>query len=161
MPPSVALEFRAAVPRDLPTIAPWLRAAGLGPPADADGAAWERRLSEDPRIVCVVGEAADGRCTGFFRLDVAPDRTAEVTLVVAPDRRRRGYGRLLLERALAEARRRGLRRLDALVQPSNRVALAFFDDAGFESTDRSVPGFVPLARVVHRGEQLPPLEIAP
>ena len=65
-----------------------------------------------------------------------------------------GYGRQLLKRALEEARSRGLRRLEALVQQHNRSAQAFFGDAGFEASGRPLPGFIHLARVVHRAELL-------
>ena len=157
----LALHIRPAVAADLALVGPWLRRAGLGLPERLDDDLWGRRAIEDPRIVCSVGVGEAGDTLGFFRLDVAPDRVAEITLLVAPGHRRRGLGSQLLERALGEARRRGLRRLEAVVQVDNRSARAFFEEAGFEPTGRVVPGFVHLARVVHRAEHQPPLEIAP
>ena len=130
---------------------------------------WGKRLCHDPRILCLVVETPDpaappgrpGGIVGFLRLDLAPDSTAEVTVLVAPLWRRRGIGRALLERVLEESRRRGLHRLVALVRRSSPAALTFFGEAGFVESGRAVPPFVHLVRVVHRAAAQPPLEIAP
>ncbi len=157
---SAPLAFRGFEPSDLATVGPWLEAAGLGVPPGASHNLWGRRLQDDPRIVYRAG-LDDGELVGFFRLDVAPDQCAEVTLLVAPERRRGGLGRQLLEGALAMARELGLRKLVAEVQEGNRAAFAFFTDAGFEDTGRRGSGFVQLERSVHRSAGQTPLEISP
>lgn len=154
------LEFRPFVEADAEVLGGWLEAAGLGVPAGLGTGAWGRRVVADPRIVCRAA-LLEQRVVGFFRLDVAPDRTAEVTLITAPDERRRGLGRGLLEGALASARRRGLRGLIAVVQDSNHAALGFFAQVGFETSGVVMPGFVHLVRMVHRADRQPPLEITP
>ena len=122
---------------------------------------WANRMAGgDSRIHALA--ALHGRfAIGFLRLDLAPDRSAELTLIVDPRHRRRGVGRLLVERALDEARRRGLRRLVALVRPDNEAALRLFADCGFEPSGSHVVGFEHLARVVHNADRERPIEIVP
>lgn len=115
---------------DAGTVEPWLQGPGLSLPGGRARATWPVRLLADARIVARVAEAA-GRRLGFFRLDCAPDRVAEITLVVAPECRRKGFGRRLLAAALATARRAGIGRVVALVDADNHAALAFFEANGF------------------------------
>lgn len=154
------LEFRPFVEADAEVLGAWLEAAGLGVPAGLGTGAWGRRVVADPRIVC---RAAlwQGRLVGFYRLDIAPDRTAELTLITAPSERRRGVGRALLEGSLATARRRGLRGLIAVVQDNNHSAVSFFAQEGFEISGVAMPRFVHMVRIVHRADRQPPLEITP
>lgn len=156
-----ALRFRAFELADVGFLGPWLRAAGLGVPSGIEAGDWGRRLLEDPRIICRVASGEGGSPLGFFRLDFAPDRTAEVTVIVDPEERRRGIGGRLLEEALVEARRAGLRRLLAVTEEGNRAGQEFFLTLGFEVAATSMPGFIQLARVVHGAGRQPPLEIVP
>jgi ribosomal protein S18 acetylase RimI-like enzyme len=150
--------FRAA---DVTVVGPWLRQAGFDLPARIDPDVWGRRLERDPRIVCEAALDPAGVVAGFYRLDLAPDRSAEITLIVDPGRRGLGIGSAVLATALASARRLGLRRLLAVVQTENTAAEAFFRDAGFENAGVYLPGFVHLARIVHRADRQPPIEISP
>jgi ribosomal protein S18 acetylase RimI-like enzyme len=154
------LEFRPFAEADAELLGRWLHTAGLGVPQGLGSGAWGRRVVADPRIVCRAAVVA-GDPVGFYRLDLAPDRTAELTLIVAPGRRRQGIGRVLLEAMLGEARQRGLRGVVAVVQETNVPALSFFRAAGFEESGVAMPGFVHLARLVHRADRQPPLEISP
>ena len=154
-----ALRYRKFRDEDLQILSPWLVAAGLGVPPGVSREQWGRRLREDARIVCRAGTGRDHQVVGFFRLDLAPDNTAEITLIVAPGRRRQGFGRALLEASLAEARRIGLRRLIAVVDVANQAACTFFQDAGFERSGRPMEGYVLLERMVHRADHKPPIEI--
>ena len=97
---------------------------------------------------------------GFVRLDCGPDRVAEMTLVVAPECRRRGHGRAMFEAALRHATRRGMRRLVALVDLGNAPALQFFTDLGFEH-DGLVGDRLRLSRLLHAGDGQLPLDIDP
>lgn len=142
-------------------LGPWLQEAGLGAPPWVDSKTWGHRLMHDPRIVCRVACRAGGEVVGFSRLDFAPDRTAEITLIVAPQWRGVGIGKALLEHALQECRRLRMRRLVAIVRQSNRIALALFLEAGFEETVTDMPGHVHLERIVHSASHQPPIEIAP
>jgi RimJ/RimL family protein N-acetyltransferase len=156
-----SLVIRPIEERDLALLEPWLLASGLGVPEELRGRDWRARLLRDPRIRCRIGCGSGGLPVGFYRLDLAPDRTGEITLVVARAHRRRGHGTELLDAALAEARRLGLRRLVAMVEEDNPVARNFFLAAGFEPSGRPVPRFVPLERLVHGADAQPPLEISP
>lgn len=146
--------FRLA---DAGAIEPWLSAPGLSLPGGAAGRDWPARLLADGRIVLQVAES-DGRQIGLVRLDCGPDRIAEITLVVAPESRRRGHGRAMLTQAIIQARGLGLVRLVASVDLGNSTALDFFQDMGFV-TRGIVANTLRLVRDVHAGVGQPPLEI--
>lgn len=142
---------------DAGAVEPWLSAPGLSLPAGCLRREWPHRLLADARIVALVGEA-DGARIGFVRLDCGPDRVGEVTLVIAPEGRRRGHGSALFLAALQEARRLGLHALLASVDLQNAPALAFFQEQGFVR-DHLVGDRLVLRRLVHAGDCQPPLWI--
>ena len=152
------IDLRPFTTADLEVVAPWLEAEGLGVPGGISHKLWGHRLSTDDRIVCRVATEG-GRQIGFFRLDLGPDGTAEISLMVSPDRRRCGIGRHLLAAARAEASRLDVSRLVAAVRRDNAEALAFFLSARFSDSGLSVPGFVHLWCAV--APQRSPLEAAP
>ena len=61
---------------------------------------------------------------------VAPD-VPELSIGVASEYRRRGIGRLLLQRLLVEARNQGYRAVSLSVEPAN-FALCLYESEGFE-----------------------------
>jgi GNAT superfamily N-acetyltransferase len=70
---------------------------------------------------------------GFIGL-VTQGRDGEIDpVVVAPDWRRRGIGQALLDRVMAEARRRGLRRVTISPSVRDRDALHSLHQAGFDT----------------------------
>ncbi len=144
---------------DVDLLAGWLQ-GGVGLRIPPVSAAW-RRVLGDPRILCRIALGPSGAPIGFYRLDLAPDQSAELTLVVAPSQRRKGVGMALLQAAFSEARRRDRRRLVAMVAQENRPAREFFLAAGFESTQEQAGGFAHLERILHTGDAVPPLEITP
>ncbi|MBL9079987.1 MAG: GNAT family N-acetyltransferase [Planctomycetes bacterium] len=149
--------LRPFVLTDARVVEPWLRAPGLSVPAGRASREWPQRLLADARIVAGIAEVA-GRRVGFVRLDVGPDHIAEITMVVAPECRRRGHGRQMFAAALREARRRGVRQLVAVVDLGNEPALEFFAEVGFEADGR-VGDRLRLCRVVHAGDHQPPLDV--
>lgn len=142
---------------DAATVEPWLSAPGLSRPGGRARLEWPQRLLADARIVASIAES-DGRQVGLVRFDCGPDHIAEITLVVAPECRRRGRGRQMFQAALVEARRRHLHRLVAVVAIGNEPALQFFAEQGFE-VDGPVGDRLRLSRVVHAGDHQPPLEV--
>jgi ribosomal protein S18 acetylase RimI-like enzyme len=155
-----SLAFRPFEAQDLWVLVPWLSGSGLGVPPEIREENLGQRLANDPRICCQAAIDKRGRVVGFLRLDSAPDRAAEVTLIVAPDERRRGVGAALLRRAVELAREASWRRLWAVIRLDNHVARHMFERAGFEEQGRPLPGHVHLIRIVHRGSRsVPPLEI--
>jgi ribosomal protein S18 acetylase RimI-like enzyme len=153
------LKFRPFRETDSALLGAWLTACGLGVPPGVDDHTWARRIIQDPNIVCWAGSQS-GRTVGFVRLDMGPDRSAELTLIVHPERRRTGLGMALLDQALRRARAHGLSRLLAVVESDNEGAESFFLQAGFEAAG-SANGFVRMSRLVHRADEQPPLEISP
>ena len=55
-------------------------------------------------------------------------------LVVRPDQRGRGVGRLLLDAVTIWAKRRGLTRLQVLADCENETALGFYRHQGWQAT---------------------------
>jgi ribosomal protein S18 acetylase RimI-like enzyme len=81
---------------------------------------------------------ADGRPVGVMLLCEVPEWAAwDVAYVgVVPGERGRGYGRELMQRALAAARADGVARLTLSVDVRNRPAWRLYTDLGFEAHDR-------------------------
>jgi len=116
-------------------------------PADPDPE-WEAYLAEIADIrgrasrTVVLGAFEDGRPLGTVTLEVdrkignegiplAPDSANVRMLGVAPDARRRGVGRALMEAALAEARARGKRAVTLNTAERMRSAVALYQAMGF------------------------------
>ena len=159
--PLPRLEFRAFEPPDAPLLDRWLKDAGLGMPEGMSITDWRDRVLHDERILIEVAVREDGSSAGFLRMDLAPDRSAELTVISDPLTRRAGVGSRLLERALVQARTMGLRRLMAAVQVGNDRARAFFVAHGFESSGAPLREFEHFERVVHGADWQEPLEIVP
>jgi len=151
------LELRPFRLSDADVVAPWLVGPGLSLPQGSNRAQWPERLLRDQRIVAMVAQE-HGEAVGLVRLDCGPDGVADITLVVAPDRRRRGQGRRMFAIALQRAREVGMRRLVAYVDLANEPAKQFFCDVGFESSGIS-GSRIRLDRLVHAGGTLPPLDV--
>ena len=159
MPPDQHLTLRPFCESDAAVIEPWLQEPALSLPPGLARRVWARRMVADRGILARVG-VVGGIVLGFCRLDCGPDRVAELTLVVAPGHRRQGLGRKMLEGLLVEARRRGIWRVHAMVDPGNREALEFFVDQSFEQEGGDGVGSrLRLVRLVHAGDHREPLEI--
>ena len=102
------------------------------------GAGEERRLlralGKHSDAAVIVAETPDGI---VGRLSVARDpqaasrHVADVGLMVAPEWRRRGVGRALLDAAERWARETGVRKLELHVFPHNEPAIALYEQAGY------------------------------
>jgi ribosomal protein S18 acetylase RimI-like enzyme len=92
-----------------------------------------------------VVEDADGRLRGFLVAFIGQDdpETGYVHLIAAdPNRRHAGIGRALYERAFADLRAHGARRVTAVTWPGNRISIAFHRAMGFRVDDG--PGTQPI-----------------
>ncbi len=78
----------------------------------------------------------DGDLLGYAVLLAAADEAQLLNLGVASVFQRQGWGRRLLEFALAEARRLGTGKMFLEVRPSNLAALALYRRAGFVQVGR-------------------------
>ena len=134
-----SLHIRRAVREDLPEMLRIERASFSDP---WTATTFESALSLDRMLVLVAadrtGEGRDGagRLGGYVvALVVGPE--AEIAdLAVAPDSRRRGIGRALLERVSSELTARGVRTLFLEVRESNRAARTLYESSGFRSVGR-------------------------
>ena len=156
--PPLCLRPFAAV--DAAAVAPWLAGPGLSLPPGSAARDWGHRLVADPRVAAWMVEQEGAAC-GFLRLDIGPDRIAELTIVVAPLHRRQGIGSRALGRLVEEARRLGLHRLQAMVEPAHTEAMEFFVEQGFEAAGGHVAGRVRLDLLLHAARGDSPLEIVP
>lgn len=89
----------------------------------------------------LVAETEDG--TGVAGYVIALDAADEgeiLNLAVAPDGRRRGLGRALVEEVLAELSERGARNIYLEVRESNAAARALYAAHGFREVGRR-PGY--------------------
>ncbi len=102
-------------------------------PAPWPAADFEKILSAPGAFGLVV--AADGPCA-VLAAWTAADEAEILTLAVTPDARRRGFGRDLVNAAIAEAGRRGARGLFLEVAADNLAARALYDALGFRQTGR-------------------------
>ena len=98
---------------------------------------WAVRIADREWPVFLVEEA--GKALAFCQmipsrdLDDDPTRVGHITSVhVLPHLRGRGYGRVLVDHALAEFRRRGFAEVTLWVLEANRSARRFYERYGFD-----------------------------
>ena len=91
-----------------------------------------------------VGEL-DGRILAYGVLMLGAGEAQLLNLSVVPDARRRGFGRALLRRFVADARRLGAEQLFLEVRVSNASAIALYDSEGFKPIARRVAYYPPSA----------------
>jgi GNAT superfamily N-acetyltransferase len=89
------------------------------------GTSW---IVEDP------GGTPLGFLVGFISQD-HPDRAYIHLVATNPNHRRHGLGRLLYERFFDDVAGRGVRRVNAVTWPGNRVSVAFHRAMGFSIDD--------------------------
>ena len=138
---------RDALEADLPAMVEIYNAATatrtstafLGPVSVEERLPWFRRHSpnEFPLWVAEI----DGQIAGWlsfheFIRRPAYNGTVEISIYVHEKFRRRGIGRILLEKAIAEAPRLNARTLVGYVLGHNEASLALFEQAGFERWGR-------------------------
>jgi GNAT superfamily N-acetyltransferase len=78
----------------------------------------------------------DGVLLGILELDPRPDHLWIENVAVAPRWQGHGFGRLLLQHAEAEARRRGLDELGLLTNERYLDNIAMYGRYGYRETDR-------------------------
>lgn len=74
-----------------------------------------------------------GEIIGHAVLMVALDEAHLLNITIAPNWRRQGLGRVLLQHVLDTARLQQVRTLFLEVRPSNRVAIELYEKTGFEA----------------------------
>jgi ribosomal-protein-alanine acetyltransferase len=86
---------------------------------------------------------ADDTLVAYGVLLFAPGEAQLLNLTVAPEARRQGIGRALLQRFLADARARGAQQCFLEVRVSNEAAVALYAHEGFVAVARRV-GYYPV-----------------
>ncbi len=132
------LTLRPATIHDAEVIWHWRRSlppahfrAGPSPPL-ADHLTWFARALTDPaRRLYAAGDPA----LAHLRLDRAPDGSAAVSILLAPQARGRGLAPRLLSLLADAARADDIPRLTAEVHATNAASLALFAAAGYTQTD--------------------------
>ncbi|HUK44753.1 MAG TPA: GNAT family N-acetyltransferase [Gaiellaceae bacterium] len=131
------VEVRPSSPRDEEALAvldraAWTPFSSPGPLEEAEPF-FNERTSPDDVLVAI----EDGEVAGYVRLGRASrfsssDHVLTVNgIAVDPGRQGRGVGRALIDAAIAEARRRGARRLTLRVFSPNEPARRLYESAGF------------------------------
>ncbi|MBK0400446.1 N-acetyltransferase [Limibaculum sp. M0105] len=141
------MSIRAAEASDLPRIRDILNAEilsgtaswGETPRSDGEMRAWLDARTEGgfPVLVATDGGAVAGYASfGPFRPGEGYRHTVEHSVYVAAGARRRGVARALMERLIAEARARGLRRMVGGISADQGPSLALHRALGFEEQGR-------------------------
>lgn len=93
---------------------------------------WHNELS-NPEITCI-GIVDSSNLLALVTGQVVVDELQLNTLVVHPEFRRKGFGRLLLLTLFAEARLKGAKKATLEVSSENIAARALYKSLGFETT---------------------------
>jgi GNAT superfamily N-acetyltransferase len=108
--------------------------------SDAD---WQQRAANlyTPRSIGYLAHYLDAYCglAAAFLKDQNPQHAELVGMWVAPEHRRTGTGRLLVEAIESWARTAGARTLQLMVTSVNPTAIAFYQRLGFTATGRTEP----------------------
>ena len=92
---------------------------------------FEYELTKNPYSQMWVLEI-DGEIVGYYGIWVIFDRAELTTIAIIDKKRGNGYGKLLLEHALSEARNAGCEYISLEVRVSNKLAQSLYESAGFE-----------------------------
>ena len=96
-----------------------------------DHLAWFERRLADPNSLMLIG-SIDARPMGIVRFDRTNDRTAEISINLAPNSRGKGIGKALLRAGCAFAQNAGFAVVfDAEILATNVSSQRTFEQAGF------------------------------
>jgi [ribosomal protein S18]-alanine N-acetyltransferase len=93
-------------------------------------------LPDNPRVYFAVARGLVGRVIGYVVGWYVADEGELANIAVAPDDRRQGTGRALLDAMLADAVARGTRELYLEVRESNAAARRLYHSLEFEEVGR-------------------------
>lgn len=95
---------------------------------------------DNPLSLWLVAVDGGGRLLGYAGSQAVLDAADVMNVAVAPEARRQGVARALLEALEARLRARGVASLSLEVRPSNGPALALYESLGFTEAGRR-PGY--------------------
>jgi ribosomal-protein-alanine N-acetyltransferase len=126
-----ALRFRRVEAADLPRLMEIERAGFLHPWSEQQ---LQRELSNAWSIVLAAVEerpGGEGRMAGYLIVWVVHDELHVLNVATAPEHRRRGVGRALMEQAAALGRARACRLATLEVRRSNLPAISLYQALGY------------------------------
>lgn len=127
------VEFRLMKPADLNAV---LRLEQLSFSDPWTLESFEAEIADSPYVRWPLVAIWDDSLIGYVVAWFVADEAHIANLAVDPRWRRRGIGRLLMERTIAEGRRRGARWMHLEVRPSNDAANALYRRLGFKPAGR-------------------------
>ncbi len=127
----IKVTLRPAAPEDVPAISAVEEAAF---PCPWPERAFYGELENDLATLKVLTSGA--KVVGYYDLWTCADEAHLLNVAVAQAERRRGYGALMIKDVIAEAARRGCRRIILEVRPGNRTAIKLYEKFGFKCVAR-------------------------
>jgi GNAT superfamily N-acetyltransferase len=146
------LRFAAFRREDAARLVDWLEATPVEGLFVPPGGGWIDRLVADPNVEAFLAWDDEGRSLGFARVDFHPDRTADITLFVDPQHRRRRVGAALLAESVDRCLLRGHTVLAAICPKSNPAGKRFFESLSFRPAKTRIEGFDRLELWLHEGD---------
>lgn len=126
------LRIRPAEESDLPRIA-WIEEAAFHDPWPFELLSYEFR---HPRAFVLVASWGNAEPSGYISFRHGGGEAELMRLAVAPDERRRGLARALVERGLERLRREKIQSCHLEVRMDNASAIACYRSLGFERSGR-------------------------
>jgi ribosomal-protein-alanine N-acetyltransferase len=123
--------IRSANEGDIPTI---VEIENASFPAPWTENAFRHEI-ENPRAYFFVAVAEDGAVMGYYDMWLYSGEGHLLNICVAPEYRRKGLGRMLLEHALATAGTAGVHEIYLEVRPSNEAAINLYVKYGFKELE--------------------------
>lgn len=139
------MEIRLASEGDVPAILPLMRVFN-----EMEGIPWRpeamrgalERLLREPGLGIALAAWSEGEIVGYgvatfgYDLEFAGPDAFVTELFVAPEARRRGMGRGLLEALVRHLTERGASAVHLMVRPDNEEARRLYESAGFRVVPR-------------------------
>ena len=125
-----SLRYRPVVETDLPRLME-IERAGFRHPWSEQLLRNELRNAWSVTLAAVDGEGPLERMLGYVIFWVVHDEIHVLNVATAPEVRRRGVGRALLDRAAEHGRRKACRLVTLEVRRSNLAALALYGSLGY------------------------------
>lgn len=93
-------------------------------------------LLQQPSVAAFGLKTATGTLIGFAMIQTAGDEMEVIDIAVAPDHRRRGHARHILDALIVNATAAGTRLVHLEVDCSNAAALSLYESEGFQIAGR-------------------------
>jgi len=99
---------------------------------------WFEQILRHPGREIYIGEILPDRIPfGELRFDILENRDTEINIVISPDWRRKGLGRILILNGIQtfSSRHPDIHKIIALIKPENTASKKLFEHCGFSYVD--------------------------